>query len=98
MAAFATNGTPDLWLSGPFGDRWVEVKWDPITKGALRPKLSPLQKKWISERVAEGRDVVVITAVSLKEAVMYSRMEWVEPHREVVEFPQLIKDLLRGVA
>lgn len=57
------RGTADCWYSGLKGDLWVEYKYQktPLTIGALhRLKLEPLQTKWISDRQAEGRRVLVI--------------------------------------
>lgn len=56
------GGTADVWYSGPGGDLWVEYKWIPSTpkKGTVKPKLEPLQLKWLGGRHTEGRDVCVV--------------------------------------
>ena len=71
MSSYATNGTPDLWLSGK-RDLWLEVKYDEVTKGAFKPKLSALQAKWLNDRVTEGRNVAVIVGTSPNEAVLFT--------------------------
>ena len=70
MSSYATNGTPDLWLSGK-KDLWLEVKYDEVTKGQIRPKLSALQAKWLTDRAREGRNTAVIVGTSPNEAVLF---------------------------
>ena len=71
MSSYATNGTPDLWVSGPKGDIWLEVKYDEKTKGPIKPKLSVLQAKWLHDRLREGRNVAVIVGTGANEAILY---------------------------
>lgn len=57
------SGIPDLWISGPRGDLWVEVKYVALPKRdntAIKIDLSELQKNWIMSRHSEGRQVGVI--------------------------------------
>lgn len=57
------NGTPDFWYSGDKGDAWVEYKWEPkLSRNGVDPTklLTPLQRKWINDRLREGRSVLVI--------------------------------------
>jgi hypothetical protein len=48
-AAFA-KGVPDAYYSGNGGDLWVEYKY------GGRYQVSPLQKKWLTDRYHEGRN------------------------------------------
>lgn len=56
------RGTPDVWYSGCKGDLWVEYKYVPKIPLTLKADelLSDLQKKWILDRIDEGRNVWVI--------------------------------------
>lgn len=76
MSGFATNGTPDQWLSGPGGDLWLESKVDMKTKGAVLPKLRPLQKLWLNTQYKLGRRVAVFVATSTDEGVLYFDGDW----------------------
>lgn len=55
-------GVPDTWYSGNIKDLWVEYKYIPVSRPTKRvvPDLSQQQRRWISARIAEGRDVWVI--------------------------------------
>lgn len=56
-----TAGVPDLWLSGPKGDLWIEAKYLPRTpKRRFTSPLTMLQRRWLEARAAEGRHVAVI--------------------------------------
>lgn len=96
MSSYATNGTPDLWLSGK-RDVWIEVKYDPTTKGAITPKLSALQAKWLNDRQWEGREVYVIVGTSLNEGILYKKGMWnnASSNRRPLDF--IIKDILDRV-
>lgn len=57
-------GVPDMWFSGSKSDLWVEMKWDArsaASKKPFEPGLSVLQKQWLNDRLAQGRNVAVIT-------------------------------------
>lgn len=56
------GGTADVWYSGSSGDAWIEYKWlNSVPKrGVVKPKLEPLQRKWLQERYAEGRTVLIV--------------------------------------
>lgn len=97
MSSYATNGTPDLWVSGPKGDIWIEVKYDEKTKGPIKPKLSVLQSKWLHDRLREGRNVAVVVGTSTSEAIIF-RNGWVDKRglREPLE--SVVGRLLEGVA
>jgi hypothetical protein len=75
MSSLAMAGTPDLWISGR-KDLWCEVKEDLMTKGAIKPKLSELQKSWLTNRWKEGRNVAVIVGCANKEAILYLDNTW----------------------
>jgi hypothetical protein len=55
-----TSGVPDCWYSSPDGDLFVEWKYTKSLKRSHTPQLSELQKLWLNERHAEGRNVAVI--------------------------------------
>ena len=58
------GGTPDVWYSGTLDDLWVEYKWIPKlpVRGVvdLLDLLSPLQAKWLGDRMLEGRNVAIV--------------------------------------
>jgi len=57
------NGVADSYFSGPAGDCWVEFKYIKAPKREdtlIKPKLSALQLKWLTERNHEGRNVALI--------------------------------------
>ena len=56
-------GVPDLWISGPKADIWLEVKFIVVPKRPdtqIKIELSELQKNWLKSRHAEGRSVAVV--------------------------------------
>lgn len=76
MFSYATNGTPDYWISGPSSDLWLEVKVEKSIGGGVKPKLSALQKRWLDERYSEGRKVAVIVGISRTAAIWYGDGSW----------------------
>lgn len=56
------SGTADVWYSGAQGDLWIEYKYVPKVpqRTSVTPNLSPRQLMWLSDRSAEGRQVVVV--------------------------------------
>lgn len=63
------GGVADSWYSGRRADLWIEWKWVDLPKrddtliditAGKKPSLSALQKDWITERRAEGRNVWVV--------------------------------------
>ena len=97
MSSLATNGTPDLWISGNH-DLWAEIKCSESIKGPIKPKLSPLQKLWLDGRYAEGRNVMVICGTSPKEGIIYRNGEWGTHSNDRITFDQIIKEILACVA
>jgi hypothetical protein len=93
MSIYATNGTPDLWVSGKH-DVWIEAKFDEKTKGAITPKVSALQGRWINERSLEGRNVLTIVGVSTKEAIIYSALEYLHPSNDRRPLDEIINFIL----
>lgn len=57
-----TSGLPDDWYSGSKTDLWLEYKFLPRTpqRGNVKINLSTLQRNWLNDRYAEGRNVGVI--------------------------------------
>lgn len=55
-------GTADVWYSGKRGDLWIEYKYVPKIpkRTTILPDLSPRQLKWLNDRDAEGRRVMVV--------------------------------------
>jgi len=95
MGSLATAGTPDLYISGE-KDCWVEWKHDEVTKGAIKPKLSALQRQWCDNRSDEGRNVIVVVTTDSKNGILYrntgEEYEWQahsnirQPLKEIIEF------------
>jgi hypothetical protein len=53
-----TSGLPDCWYSGPRADLWVEYKYSEHPH--RKPGLTEHQKRWLTERAKEGRNVAVM--------------------------------------
>ena len=75
-----TGGVADVWYSGDLGDLWVEYKYLPITpaRADVKPDLSMIQRKWLTERHREGRNVAVIVGVK-EGGVLLRDEEWLPP-------------------
>jgi hypothetical protein len=67
------GGIPDTWYSGPAGDLWVEYKYQE-TPGH-KPKLSDLQKNWLIDRHAEGRNVACVVGTP-EGVIIYEGTDW----------------------
>jgi hypothetical protein len=88
------RGVPDTWYSGDVADLWAEYKFLKKTpKRNFKPKLSPLQLKWLQQRHAEGRLVVVIvgtpaggTVISAKDLDTKIKPDRWLPHQEIAEW------------
>lgn len=74
------SGTPDVWYSGDKGDLWVEYKFLPKTpkRTEILPELSPRQKRWLGNRLDEGRNVAVVLGTP-KGGVIYRNRQWLTP-------------------
>jgi hypothetical protein len=75
------SGIPDLWLSGPKGDLWLEVKFIVLPKRGettITIDLSELQKTWIRSRSAEGRTLGVVVG-SKEGGVWFPDLAWESP-------------------
>lgn len=76
-------GTPDVYYSGTDGDMWIEYKFmKELPKRATTmvvPDLSPDQKRWLGNRLDEGRNVYVVMGVGAKHAILYRNREWLTP-------------------
>lgn len=66
------SGTADVWYSGMDGDLWAEYKYIPkLPKQAkIIPDLSPSQLFWLTNRAAEGRNVIVVVGSPLGAAII----------------------------
>lgn len=98
-----TGGIPDLWISGPRADLWIEMKY--LEKTPVRAVtdplklLSALQAKWLNDRASEGRKVAVIIGCPIGGIVL-TDYEW-KDELTAQEFNSLIKsnaDLAEWVA
>lgn len=96
MSSLGTAGTPDLWLSGR-KDLWLEVKYDDKTKRFVTPKLTALQKQWLNNRHADGRQVAVIVGTTPNEAILYVNGQWEEGRFDRRPLNEIIVDLLTYV-
>lgn len=74
------GGTADVWYSGPDGDLWIEYKYvEKLPRSeAIRPDLTPLQKRWLNARHDEGRTVAVILGTP-DGGVIYQDKDWSIP-------------------
>lgn len=74
------SGTPDVWYSGSLGDLWVEYKYIPSIpkRTVVLPDLSDRQKRWLGNRLDEGRNVAVVLGTP-KGGVIYRQRSWLEP-------------------
>ena len=77
------SGIPDVFYSGANGDLWVEYKFLPRLPSrsttVVVPDLSPDQKRWLGNRLDEGRNVAVVMGVGAKHAAVYRNREWLQP-------------------
>lgn len=71
------SGTPDVWYSGTNGDLWVEYKYIPSIpkRTEVLPDLSDRQKRWLGNRLDEGRNVAVVLGTP-KGGVIYTDRAW----------------------
>ena len=93
MSSYASNGTPDLWISGA-KDLWIEAKVESPDKRNIKPKLSALQAKWIKDRTLEGRNVWTIVGLSTKEAIIYRGLDCFETTNNRQSVDEIIKIIL----
>lgn len=78
------GGIPDCWYSGRQADLWIEYKFLVLPKrettliepGVL---LSALQREWLEDRHAEGRNVGVVIG-SKDGGMWYPGTTWKHPH------------------
>jgi hypothetical protein len=59
------GGVPDMWVSGPQGDMWLELKWGrmPIrNRTTINLGLSQQQYMWLHKRHLQGVRVAVVWA------------------------------------
>jgi hypothetical protein len=77
-----TSGVADWWFSGRRADLWIEYKYiSEIPKRnttMIIPALSELQRKWVTERRAEGRNVMVIVGCPEGGVVFETPNRWNE--------------------
>lgn len=94
MSSIATNGTPDLWVSGA-RDFWLEVKYDPHTVNGIIPKLSALQRQWLDKRYAEGRTVYVLVGTTMDTGILYKDGCWNERSNARQSLSSILDDILK---
>jgi hypothetical protein len=68
-----TSGLPDCWYSGPRADLWVEYKYSEHPH--RKPGLTEHQKRWLTDRAKEGRNVAVIVG-SPNRIVVYNTSDF----------------------
>lgn len=72
-----TAGVPDAWYSGPVGDVWVEWKYLPRTPTRMfKNPLTPLQRRWLAARRAEGRKVAAIIGTPKGAVILTETEQW----------------------
>lgn len=71
------SGTADVWYSGTRGDLWVEYKFiEKIPRSEeIIPDCSPLQRRWLANRLAEGRNIAVVLGTRTG-GVIYQNGDW----------------------
>lgn len=69
------SGVPDTWYSGPTGDVWVEYKYQEVP--GRKPNLSDLQKSWLIDRHAEGRNVACVVGTP-EGVIIYEGTSWLD--------------------
>lgn len=77
------GGVPDVWYSGDKADLWIEYKFIVVpARGEtiidVRDLLSALQKKWLFDRLLEGRNVAVIVGCEAG-GVWFDKLSWAVP-------------------
>lgn len=98
LQSMSSSGTPDLFLSGPTGCLFLEVKFDDVTKGPVKPKLTALQVKWLNGRASEGRRCGVILGTSHLEGIYYaSPADWSGHSSERQPIDDLVTRILSEV-
>ena len=67
-----TAGVPDAYYSGPTRDIWVEYKHIPKPPKTTQQSaaLSDLQKKWLRERMGQGRNVAVVVGLGTRSGII----------------------------
>lgn len=78
------SGTADYWYSGSFADLWVEYKWFklPRIQGQvvnIYDLLSPIQRRWLDGRWAEGRSIAMIAGyerTGRKRGIVFINGAW----------------------
>lgn len=82
-------GVPDTWYSGDFGDLWVEYKYQLVP--GHKPKLSDLQKAWLTDRATEGRSVACVVGTP-EGVIVYKDADWLHYKTyDLITFEDYIK-------
>lgn len=72
-------GVPDMWIAGPTGDMWLELKWGklPIRNStAINLGLSHKQLHWLTERHLQGVRVAVVWGCPYGVLVLDMPKDW----------------------
>ncbi len=72
------SGIPDVWYSGRKSELWVEFKYLAVPKRPytlIKINLSELQKNWLRNRHAEGRQVAVVVGCT-EGGVYFDGLSW----------------------
>lgn len=87
------SGTPDVWYSGDLGDLWIEYKYIPKipTRSLTVPDLSDRQKRWLGNRLDEGRNLAVVLGTP-KGGVIYRDRAWLLPLTPVELCDQIVSN------
>ena len=74
------SGEADVWYSGKKGDLWVEYKYTKNLRATtlFTPDLSSQQKRWLGNRLDEGRNVAVVVGHE-SGGTVYRDREWLRP-------------------
>jgi hypothetical protein len=97
-------GIPDVWLSGRYGDLWLELKYVKTLSPVTDPTklLSALQQEWLKRRYAEGRSVGLVVGSAdghlffpgLSWQVLVSREKWIQTGMSTKETAEKLIDMV----
>lgn len=74
------SGIADCWYSGSGSDLWIEYKFVVVPKRdttIIVPELSKLQLEWLTDRHAEGRNVLVVIGCKAGACIYRDPSSWV---------------------
>lgn len=96
MANPYSAGIADWYVDSPYGDAWIEGKWEPVGKETLyltnlgaKPNLSKLQQRFLTTRYNNGRCVGVLIG-SPKGALFLPGLTWQQEFTTAWELDEVV--------